>query len=123
MSLAKKVREIYLSLPDTKETLTWGAPHFRVVEKIFGGFGEEDGKTVISFKLEQEHAAAMVASDPRFLRAPYVGHKGWVKMDVSAVEDWEEVRALVQESYRLIAPKRSLAKLVGEVRVASGHNA
>jgi predicted DNA-binding protein (MmcQ/YjbR family) len=109
---ASKVREIYLSLPDTKETPTWGSPHFRVGDKIFGGMGEhDDGKVSIGFKLEMEHADALVRSDPRFTRAKYVGHKGWVDMDVSAVDDWDEVKTLVGESYRLIAPKRSLAKL------------
>ncbi|MEY4508766.1 MAG: hypothetical protein RLZZ450_888 [Pseudomonadota bacterium] len=104
---AGKVREIYLSLPDTKETPTWGSPHFRVGEKIFGGLGEhEDGSTSIGFKLEMEHADALVSSDPRFTRAKYVGHKGWVNMDVSDVSDWDEVRALVRESYRLIAPAK-----------------
>jgi predicted DNA-binding protein (MmcQ/YjbR family) len=110
---ARRIRGIYLSLPDTKETPTWGSPHFRVMDKIFGGFNDEGERTSIGFKLEMEHAAAMAASDPRFTRAAYVGHKGWVSMDVTDVEDWEEVRVLVAESYRLIAPKRSLAKLSG----------
>lgn len=107
---ARKVREIYLSLPDTEETPTWGSPHFRVAGKIFGGLGDAD-RTTISMKLEMEHADAMVQSDRRFSRAPYVGHKGWVTVDVTDVEDWEEIRLLVNESYRLIAPKRTLAKL------------
>lgn len=105
-----KMREICLSLPDTKETLTWGQPHFRVGDKIFSGYGEEKGKKVIGFKLEMDHAEAML-DDPRFWRAPYVGHKGWVSMDANQVRDWEEVRILVHESYRLIAPKKSLAKV------------
>jgi predicted DNA-binding protein (MmcQ/YjbR family) len=105
-----KMREICLSLPDTKETITWGQPHFRVGDKIFSGYGEEKGKKVIGFKLEMDHADAML-EDPRFWRAPYVGHKGWVSMDATQVRHWEEVRILVHESYRLIAPKKSLAKL------------
>jgi predicted DNA-binding protein (MmcQ/YjbR family) len=109
-SVLAHMRKICLSLPDTKETLTWGQPHFRVGEKIFSGCGDEKGKAVIGFKLEMDHADAVI-QDPRFWRAPYVGHKGWVSMDASTVEDWDEVRALVQESYRLIAPKKSLAKL------------
>jgi hypothetical protein len=32
-------------------------------------------------------------------------------MDCSKVADWEFVRELIRESYQLIAPKRSLAKL------------
>lgn len=105
-----RMREICLSLPDTKETLTWGQPHFRVGEKIFAGCGEEKGKSSIGFKLELDHADAILG-DPRFTRAPYVGHKGWVSMDAQKVKDWEEVRLLVHESYRLIAPKKSYAKL------------
>lgn len=109
-SILKRLREICLSLPDTTETLTWGEPHFRVCNKIFSGFGEENGKSVVGFKLEMDHADAMI-QDPRFKRAPYVGHKGWVSMDATRVQDWDEVRSLILESYRLIAPKKTLAKL------------
>ena len=107
-----RMREICLSLPDTKETPTWGQPHFRVGDKIFAGCGEGEGKIVIGFKLEMAHARAIVR-DPRFTPAPYVGHKGWVSLDGNAVDDWDEVRDLILESYELIAPKRSLAKLAG----------
>ena len=109
-SVLTQLRRICLSLPDTKETLTWGEPHFRVGDKIFCGCGEENGRTMVGFKLEREHADAAI-QDPRFKRTAYVGHKGWVSLDASGVEDWEEVRGLILESYRLIAPKRTLAKL------------
>ena len=109
-SVLAKVRAICLALPDTKETLTWGQPHFRVGEKIFSGCGEERGKLTIGVKLEREHADAIV-QDERFTRAPYVGHKGWVSIDAARVSDWKLIEALVRESYGLIAPKRTLAKL------------
>jgi predicted DNA-binding protein (MmcQ/YjbR family) len=105
------MKKICLSLPDTEETMTWGKPHYRVNNKIFAGCGEENGQSSVGFKLEMDHARAIVVSDPRFSPAPYVGHKGWVSMDASGIQDWNEVRDLVLESYRLIAPKRSLAKL------------
>jgi predicted DNA-binding protein (MmcQ/YjbR family) len=105
-----KMKEICLSLPDTKLTMTWDKPHFRVGDKIFAGCGEENGKYVLGFKLEMEHQDEILR-DKRFSRAPYVGHKGWVSMDATGIKDWEEVRRLVLESYRLIAPKRSFAKL------------
>jgi predicted DNA-binding protein (MmcQ/YjbR family) len=105
-----KIRKICLSLPDTKETMTWGKPHFRVGEKIFAGYGEENGKGVVGFKLEMAHATIAVQV-PGFSRAPYVGHKGWVSLETDSVKDWDEVNEMILESYRLIAPKRSLAKL------------
>jgi predicted DNA-binding protein (MmcQ/YjbR family) len=109
----RQVRAICLSLPDTKETPTWGQPHFRVGEKIFAGCGEHKGRQSIGFKLEMKHAREIV-KDPRFTPAPYVGHKGWVSIDGSKVSDWDELRELILESYELIAPKKSLAKLAGD---------
>jgi predicted DNA-binding protein (MmcQ/YjbR family) len=112
------MRAICLSLPDTKETLTWGQPHFRVGEKIFAGCGDEKGRAVIGFKLDMDHADAII-QDSRFWRAPYVGHKGWVSMDAGKVDDWDEVRPLILESYRLIAPRRTVAQLdAGETAAA-----
>jgi predicted DNA-binding protein (MmcQ/YjbR family) len=104
-----KMRKICLALPDTKETPTWGQPHFRVGEKIFAGCGLEKGAISVGFKLEMDHADAMVRR-PGFSRAPYVGHKGWVSVDPEIATDWDELRALIHESYRLIAPKRTLVK-------------
>jgi predicted DNA-binding protein (MmcQ/YjbR family) len=106
----EKLRDICLSLPDTKETITWGNPHFRVGDKIFAGFGAEKGKLSIGFKLHMDHADARV-QDPRFWRSPYVGHKGWVSMDATRIKSWREVESMIYESYTLIAPKKSLAKL------------
>lgn len=114
-----KVRRICLALPDTLETLTWGNPHFRVGDKIFCGYGEEDGKATIGFKMEMEDAAAMVER-PGFWKAPYVGHKGWVSADAMAVKDWDEMAELILGSYRLIAPRKSLAKLAAEPAKTAG---
>jgi predicted DNA-binding protein (MmcQ/YjbR family) len=106
----KKVRSLCLALPDTVLTMTWGSPHFRVADKIFCGFGSDDGKPVLGVKLERSHAQS-VLKEARFWPAPYVGKHGWVSMDVAQRKSWEEVAALIRESYQLIAPKASLAKL------------
>jgi predicted DNA-binding protein (MmcQ/YjbR family) len=106
-----RLSEICLALPDTKLTMPWGSPHFRVGEKIFCGCDEdENGALHASFKLEPSHGE-VVLHDPRFRRAAYVGRYGWVTMDLSRGADWGEVEALVRESYRLIAPKKSREKL------------
>lgn len=99
----ENLRAICLSLPNTRETLSWGSPHFRVGDKIFCGFGEEKGRLAIGFKLEMDHADAVI-QDPRFWRAPYVGRYGWVSMGVTPKMNWKHVKAFVAESYRLIAP-------------------
>ena len=112
-NVLKRIRKICLSLPDTKETITWGEPHFRVGDKIFVGYGNERGTSAITFKLAMDHAAAVIAN-PNFRPAAYVGHKGWVSMDAASISDWDRVRGFILESYRLIAPKRTLAKLESE---------
>ncbi|MGZ6069568.1 MAG: MmcQ/YjbR family DNA-binding protein [Myxococcaceae bacterium] len=113
-----EMRRICLALPETAETMTWGQPHFRVRGKIFAGFGDHGGTFTLGFKLEREHADAAI-QDPRFARAPYVGAHGWISMDVKGVRDWAEVRALVRESYRLIAPKKLWAAVLGEAPVSA----
>lgn len=106
----KKISAIALALPDTKLTMTWGSPHFRVQEKIFCGYGPHDGKHVLGVKLGMSHAQTVV-KQARFWPSPYVGKHGWVSMDVGQRKSWDEVRELIRESYELIAPKASRAKL------------
>lgn len=109
-SVLERLRKICLSFPESKETITWGEPHFRVREKIFAGYGEANGKPSIGFKLTMEHADVVVRT-PRFERSKYVGRHGWVTMDASGIKDWAEVAAMVRESYTLIAPKRLVKQL------------
>lgn len=106
----QKVRALCLALPDTKLTMTWGSPHFRVGEKIFCGFGAENGKQIMGVKLGMSHARSVV-KEARFWPAPYVGKHGWVSMDVAQRKSWDEVGQLIRESYELIAPKASRSKL------------
>jgi predicted DNA-binding protein (MmcQ/YjbR family) len=61
-------------------------------------------------KLAMSHAQAVV-KEARFWPSPYVGKHGWVSLDVTQRKSWGEVAALIRESYELIAPKASLAKL------------
>jgi len=106
----ERLRRICLALPDTKETLTWGEPHFRVGEKIFCGFGENGGQPVMGCKVTMDHQDALIMCEG-FRIAKYVGRYGWISMDITGDTDWGEVEDLVYESYELIAPKKSLAKI------------
>jgi predicted DNA-binding protein (MmcQ/YjbR family) len=100
-----KLRKICLALPETVETKTWGHPHFRVQGKIFVSFGETNQGWGITLKVG-ELMQGVFLKDPRFFRAPYVGKYGWVTLRVDpAPLKGEEIRELVEESYRLIAAK------------------
>ena len=54
----------------------------------------------------------LIEADPeRFYRPKYLGPSGWVAMRLEGEVDWEQVRFLLLEGYRLVAPKRALKKL------------
>ncbi len=97
-----RMREVCLLLPETVEAEHFGEVCFRVGKRIFASCGDKAGVCRLVFQLEPEHASRLVASDPRF--QPYARQEHCVWMDAAGVEDWDEVRALVLESYRLNAP-------------------
>jgi predicted DNA-binding protein (MmcQ/YjbR family) len=105
-----KLQELILSFPDAKLSMSWGKPHFKVADKIFAGFGEIDDKPVLTLRLEAEHTKTRLDSDPRFRPSRY---EGAVEMNVDSVQDWNEIRSFLLESYRSVAPKKSLTKLGG----------
>src|SRR5262249_21668326 len=73
--------------------------------KIFVGWGRhDDGGMSMGFKTDKELQAMLVASDPRFTVAAYVGKHGWVDMKLGPKPDWAEVEQFVVQSYRMIAP-------------------
>jgi predicted DNA-binding protein (MmcQ/YjbR family) len=96
------MRKTCLSLPDTVEGDHFGESCFRVGKKIFATCGEKDGVCRIVFQLTADHARTLIATDSRF--EPYARQRDGVWMDVAGVTDWNEVRALVLESYELNAP-------------------
>jgi predicted DNA-binding protein (MmcQ/YjbR family) len=54
----------------------------------------------------------LVESDPaRYFVPPYVGHHGWVGVYLEGGLDWGLIADLVEDSYRMTAPKRLCALL------------
>ena len=102
----ERFKAICLSHPDTCLTMTWGSPHFRIggeKGKIFAGCGEDaNGQWSLGVRVEPDLQAALVASDPRFKIAAYVGKYGGVDFYPGASPNWGEVEALVATSYRII---------------------
>lgn len=104
---AARLREICLSLPEAAEKPFGGhtAPSFRVRDKLFV-MTSEDGSSA-TFKAGLGVQEALVASDPeRFFVPAYVGPKGWVGVRLDVDQDWDEIAELIEDSYRMIAPKR-----------------
>jgi hypothetical protein len=54
----------------------------------------------------------LVESDPKvFFVPPYVGPSGWVGVRLDKRPAWSVVSDIVEQAYRLVAPKRLLAQL------------
>jgi len=98
----RMMRALCLSLPEAVEAEHFGEACFRVGKRIFASCGEKDGVCRLVFQLEPEHASQLVTTDARF--QPYTRQQHCVWMDAAGVKDWDEVGALVLESYRRNAP-------------------
>ena len=110
------VRRICLSLPEVSERLSHGSPAWFVREKrtvaMFVDDHHGDGILGIwcpAFPGVQEE---MVALEPeRFFRPPYVGPSGWLGVRLDRDVDWDEVRGILTDSYRKVAPKTLVKQL------------
>ena len=74
-----------------------------------------DGIVALNCKVEAGANEALVAANPAtFYRAAYLHARGWVglRLDKNAI-DWDGVAALVEQSYRLIAPRSLVKSLAG----------
>ncbi len=113
----EKVREIIASFPETHEKLSHGAPTFWGGKKTFATFHDghyHDGVPALWIKAPEGAQEALIAADPdRFYRPKYVGPSGWVAYRL-VKPDYEELRSLLVQGYKLVAPKRAIAKLEGD---------
>jgi predicted DNA-binding protein (MmcQ/YjbR family) len=107
-----RLRSVCLAFPEATERETWGQATFRVREKIFAMAGDRDGRMAVSSKARPGLQGALVGADPnRFFVPPYVGPKGWIGIYLGDETDWDELADLIEESYRMTAPKRVAALL------------
>ena len=111
-----RLRKLCLAFPEAHEVEAWGAPTFRIRNKLFAMYsraGEHDaGRHAVWCKAPPGDQELMVRMAPaRFFRPPYVGPSGWIGVYLDRDTDWKELRELIEESYRMTAPKRLLAQL------------
>jgi predicted DNA-binding protein (MmcQ/YjbR family) len=106
--------EFALSLPGAWEDHPWGEVVAKVGKKVFVFFGTGDGTHPpgMSVKLSESHEAAVGV--PGVSPTGYgLGKAGWVSLSfggagvpgVGVLTDW------VEESYRMVAPKKLIKEL------------
>jgi hypothetical protein len=112
-----RLRKLSLSLPEAHEVAAWGEPTFRVRNKMFATFADGAthhgrGRHPVWCKAAPGDQLLMITAAPdRFFAPPYVGSRGWVGMWLDRDVDWVGVAALLENAYRLVAPKKLLAQL------------
>lgn len=115
----QRVREIALGFPNADVKVSHGRPAF-FTTKVFAYYGGslkvdgewvQHGQSIVVLVDEEDRAA--LSEDPRAYLPAYLAPSGWVGIDLDAVgeTDWDEVTELLDASYRLTAPKRSIAEL------------
>lgn len=111
-----RMRRICGALPETSEALQFGMPVWRVGKRSFAllyDYGQ--GLTVsVWVGIERQGPLEM---DPRMSVPAYMGHNGWMAMEVMRLSD-RELADFVIESYRHFASRRAVMQLDAKSRVA-----
>lgn len=104
---AEDVRRICLALPDTTEKVAWSMPTFRVAGKMFVTLPEDE--TSIAVRCPKEERDELVLAEPdKFWIADHEAMFAWVRARLSAIEDEDELRDILTDSWRQAAPPRLL---------------
>jgi hypothetical protein len=120
-----EIRRICRRLPEVEERLSHGSPTFFVRgKKTFVMFVDDhhgDGRLAIWCAAPPGAQAQLVEQEPqRFFRPPYVGHRGWLGVELDVDPDWAEVDEICAEAYRQVAPKSLVAALDADGPLSQG---
>ena len=109
----RRILEFALGLPEAYADHPWGETVVKVAKKIFVFLGSEESPTwpAMSVKLREsiDQALAIPAAEPTGYG---LGRAGWVTIPFrTKLPPLGVLIDLVEESYRLVAPKRLVARL------------
>ena len=111
-----RVRKICLSLPETTERPSHGAPSFFVRDKVcfvsYMNHHHDDGRLALWCACPSGMRDGVVKAQPdQYFVPPYVGVRGWIGVRLDREPDWDGVERVIRDAYLAVAPK----KLVAEV--------
>jgi hypothetical protein len=116
-----RVRRICMALPEAVEKEAWGAPTFRVKNKMFAMYFNNhhgDGRVALWLNAPPGIQTMLVQSEPeRFFIPPYQGVYGWIGVYLDRNSD-AEVAFHVRQAYCMVAPSK-LQALLGPATPAS----
>ncbi|MFI8965990.1 MmcQ/YjbR family DNA-binding protein [Streptomyces sp. NPDC053493] len=107
MSTSEEVRALALSLPETTEKVAWSMPTFRVAGKMFLTLPDDETSMAVRCpKLERDEL--VLAEPDKFWVADHEAAFAWVRVRLAALDDADELRAIVLDSWHQAAPPRLL---------------
>ncbi|HIG40973.1 MAG: MmcQ/YjbR family DNA-binding protein [bacterium] len=109
--ILKKLRKICLGLPESTEAAQFGHPAFKAGKKTFATVSDHDKRTELQIWVGPEQQLSLTSFDNRFRIPPYVGHNGWINLDLSGKQNWPQIEDLLLLSYKHFALKRMLKEL------------
>ncbi|MFA9430678.1 MmcQ/YjbR family DNA-binding protein [Egicoccus sp. AB-alg2] len=114
----RRLRERCERFPEVSERLSHGAVTFFVRGKRTLAYLTDDhhgdGRLALVYPAPPGVQEDVIRAEPdRFFRPPYVGHRGWVGLRLDVDPDWDEVADVLDEAYRLVAPKTLVRQLDG----------
>ncbi|TMB82603.1 MAG: MmcQ/YjbR family DNA-binding protein [Chloroflexi bacterium] len=112
-ALLKRLRGICLAFPEATEGGGVGNPSFRVRDKIFAmRHDRHAGRWSVWCKAPAGAQHALVQSDAsRYFVPPYVGVHGWIGISFEVDPDWDFTADLIEQSYRMTAPRKLIARM------------
>jgi hypothetical protein len=109
-ALFRRVQKLCLALPQVVEKEAWGGPTFRVRRRMFAMYLDNhhgDGRLALWIKAPEGAQDTLVHANPtRFFVPPYMGPSGWVGVLLHPKPDWDQVAALLDGGYRMVAGAR-----------------
>ena len=109
-TVIRKLRDLCLALPETSEGTAFGSPIWRAGKKTFVWASAAEDRLRLSFWVGVDRQALLTA-DERYSIPAYMGHNGWISLDVAKRVDWPEITQLLLLSYRHFALRRMLLAL------------
>jgi len=110
LSLLDSFARRCLAFPEVTETTQFGSPVWKAGKKTFASAYLRNGRLQFQFRVGVEQQHLMIA-DARYSIPMYMGHNGWIDLDVTDIVNWDEVGGLLDLSYRHFALKRMLKEL------------
>jgi hypothetical protein len=110
--LLATLRKIVAEWPEVTEGVQFGFPVWRAGKRTFAWAWSMNERLQVAFWVGVDRQRLMT-SDPRYTIPAYMGHNGWIALDVGRGSNLAELRALALDSYRHFALKRMLATLDG----------